>query len=134
MLIDRGADPNLVDKKGNTALHYATVKGELLFMNYLKEIVSKKGLLSTGQDRIIQKLIEKGADINFTDDEGNTALHSAVNASEYQLNQLIGQNALIFLRFFRQRQNCSLSPRKWCRRQCKKFSRIFTFTYCGTVG
>lgn len=89
MLINRGADPNLEDNKGNTALHYATMKGELIFMNYLKEIVFKKGLFSTGQDRIIQKLIEKGADINFTDDEGNTALHSAVNASEYQLNQSI---------------------------------------------
>ena len=56
-LINRGADLNLKDKDGNTALHLA---------------------VNTSDSILIESLLEAGANINLKDNDGNTALHLAV--------------------------------------------------------
>ncbi len=55
-LLERGADPSIRDKDGETALFYVC------------------GLPNVCYDEIIDALLEYGADINATDNDGNTAL------------------------------------------------------------
>lgn len=55
-LLERGADPSIRDKDGETALFYVC------------------GLPYVCYDEIIDALLEYGADINATDNDGNTAL------------------------------------------------------------
>ena len=56
-LINRGADLNLKDKDGNTALHLA---------------------VNTCDSIVIESLLEAGANINLKNKDGDTALHLAV--------------------------------------------------------
>ncbi len=57
-LLEKGADPNAVDKKGQTPLH--------LFAGHIGEV------------HIIQLLIEKGARASLVDEEGDTPLHKMI--------------------------------------------------------
>ena len=107
LLLRNGANPNLQDRGGETALHWASAKGFLEMVEKLLEsenidinITNKYGgnaLHSIFKDEesgtgnygsysgewfdnvepIVKLLIEKGININETDDSGKTALHLA---------------------------------------------------------
>ena len=107
LLLTNNADPNLQDKDGETALHWAAFKGYLIVVERLLEsknidinITNKYGgnaLHSIFKDEesgtgnygsysercfdnvepIVKLLIEKGININETDEDGKTPLHLA---------------------------------------------------------
>ena len=55
-LLEKGSDPNIMDRFDNTSLHYASWSG------YIK---------------IVELLLKRGININVQDETGNTALHDA---------------------------------------------------------
>jgi len=98
LLLRNGANPNLQDRGGETALHWASAKGFLEMVEKLLEsenidinitnIDGRNALHSIFDDEedifnpdnvepIMKLLIEKGININETDDSGKTALHLA---------------------------------------------------------
>jgi hypothetical protein len=71
VLIEAGADVDLIDEIGETALHYAARKG-------LREMCAT--------------LLSAGADANATGERNNTPLHVAANASRFEVCVLLIQN------------------------------------------
>ena len=76
ILLDLGAEPNIQDKEGNTALMFATSWGE--------------------DTNIVTKLLNQGADINIKNKYDRTALDYAI---EFWLNKKSG-NSSLFLRYY----------------------------------
>ena len=62
--LSKGIDPNLKDKHGRTALHYA---------------------VTTNDKDIVELLLDRGADIEAKDIDGETALHYAENNSNKKI-------------------------------------------------
>ena len=60
-LLSRGADPNIIDKQGRSALHHAA---------------------ATGSVKAIRRLLEEGLDPNSPDKDGWTALHWAARGGK----------------------------------------------------
>ena len=97
-LLDHGADINILDNKGRSALEYAT--GALNWSKTSKAEQVVKLIIQAGADvnvkstlghtpliwaaragnlKITKLLIEKGANVHDTDNDGNDALHYALN-------------------------------------------------------
>ncbi|KAL9999862.1 putative ankyrin repeat-containing domain-containing protein [Helianthus debilis subsp. tardiflorus] len=73
ILLDRGADVNLKNDGGRTALHYAASKG------WVKVgCTPLHRAASTGNSELCELLIEEGADIDAVDRAGQTPIMTAV--------------------------------------------------------
>jgi ankyrin repeat protein len=87
LLIQRGADVNITDKKGSTSLYYAVDKDNL---HYLKILIAHGAKVdtkcqsgetalmsaaSTGRTEAVKLLLEAGTNVNVKNDRGQTALH-----------------------------------------------------------
>ena len=97
LLIENRADVNLTDNQGQTPLHYAAANDYIamakLLTNFSKNILLK---LIKGYHWIksckIQPLIENGADVNLTDNQGQTPLHYAAANGHIAMAQLLIEN------------------------------------------
>ena len=74
-LMDNGAGPNNVDKRGKTPLHSAAM---MSYYAYDEGRYSMEDMLE-----VVQLLIERGGDPNRIDDEGRTPLSEASHPVAY---------------------------------------------------
>ncbi len=101
MLLSRGANPNSVSTTGNTALIYATEKGNMAIMKLLIEYgadVNTPGFnnetplfiaIFNNDFQSAKYLLEQGADPNLKDDFGVTPLIYAAATNQYQSADLL---------------------------------------------
>ncbi|KAG8440943.1 hypothetical protein GDO86_006616 [Hymenochirus boettgeri] len=100
-LIQKGADPNLPDNFGYTALHYSSRKGSLPVCSFLLDNGANSNAQThggttalhraayRGHFEVVQLLLEHGADPAKTDSDGRTALHKAAEGGHHKLCQLL---------------------------------------------
>lgn len=78
ILIDRGADVNVMNKNGTT-LHWAATRGiSNNFTLKFKQPIKILSFLCSGNDKIVDLLVDNGADINLKNNDGKTALDIAL--------------------------------------------------------
>jgi ankyrin repeat protein len=105
-LLEKGADPNLVDEYGNTPMVYAATHGltevveELLEKGADPNLVDKYGntplvyAATNGYTEIVEKLLEKGAEPNIANNNGDTLLNWAAKHNNLGLyKELIAHGA-----------------------------------------
>ena len=96
-LLAHGADANKADTFGVTTLDHAILSEDDANVRILLEggaNMNQPGLLSyvirrCMNKKILRILIEHGADVNMRDEEGDTALHEAVNMSRAEAVRLL---------------------------------------------
>jgi len=88
--LEKGIDVNQKDEFGNTALHIASKRGHVEIVKLLLKYpvnINDKGLhdytpllyaISNRNNDLVKLLLEHKADINCQDDEGNSAIMTAV--------------------------------------------------------
>ncbi|KAL7907738.1 ankyrin repeat-containing domain protein [Trichoderma velutinum] len=101
-LLDRGANIKDTDKDGHMPLHFAVIHGDIdlvqLLLNNGADIDSVKIptplLLASklGYVNIVQALLDQGANIKVTDENGHTPLHFAAIHGYIDLTQLFLNN------------------------------------------
>ncbi len=101
-LLDKGADINIADEKGNLPLHYAAMAGHddcfhILLSKYHVSIdvkgMNDRTALSfaaeAGSEKIVKELLRKGAQASSVDEYGNTPLHYAARKGILALSPLM---------------------------------------------
>jgi ankyrin repeat protein len=90
-MCDQGAKLTVKDSKGRTPLMYASAKGYNEIVNYLtlrtKDLNEEDAnsltilihYLFKNDFRMASKLIVRGADVNYVNRNGNTALHLCID-------------------------------------------------------
>ena len=115
-LIDKGADVNLQDHDGYTALHHAVETKNFDAISCLVHngadvnlfTFSKRTPLMLACESHIQNmdainfLLNKGADVNLQDRRGYTSLHHAVKSKNFDAS-----SCLVYASFFKQRSDIS---------------------------
>jgi len=91
-LIEHGANPNIQNYTGETALHLACLNGNLPMVSFLTEngaLVNCKTMdgctplhfaVTEGHQEVISYLLAHGAFVNAQDEEGDSVLHYAVRS------------------------------------------------------
>lgn len=86
LLLDRGADDNLLDQNKQTSFDIATPEAKQL-------IVNKRLWKAAKEDNLlkVKEALDKGADINAKAEDGETALHKAVHHQYATLVEFLTQ-------------------------------------------
>jgi ankyrin repeat protein len=108
-MLDMGADPNLKDSNGWTALHYACEFGDF---DSVKILVNHKAVIDFFSNNhrtplhlaalnnfpeILKYLLENGADPNFKDNSGCSPLHLAAKYGNVEcIDLLLGYGAFLY--------------------------------------
>lgn len=78
ILIDHGADLNLIDSDDSSPLHIATSEGNSKRISQiLKQKIETLSFLCLGHGEIVKILIDHGANVNIKSSTGSTPLHEA---------------------------------------------------------
>jgi ankyrin repeat protein len=103
LLIDQGADLNATDIEGRTALHKAIINGDVSSVEFLLSSARRVDLkledpqrwtplrwaAAYGQMRIVEMLLESGAEIDAQDKDGWTALRWAAQRGHKRIVELL---------------------------------------------
>ncbi|WP_342226360.1 ankyrin repeat domain-containing protein [Rickettsia endosymbiont of Urophora cardui] len=93
LLIEKGANVNAQDTKGNTALYYAIKKNDKAVIKLLIEEGANLSpihlAIKNNNTDICKLLIEKGANVNAQDTKGNTALYYAIKKNDKAVIKLL---------------------------------------------
>ena len=87
LLLDNGADPNITQKNRTTALMLAAGFGRGLGV-FAKDYATDQQMLEG-----VKVLVERGVDVNALNDNGQTAMHFAVRASDDTVRYLAAHGA-----------------------------------------
>ncbi len=87
LLLDHGADPSITQKNHTTALMLAAGLGRGQGV-FAKDYATEKELLAA-----VELLVERGVDVNAVNDNGQTAMHFAVRASDDIVRYLAAHGA-----------------------------------------
>jgi membrane protease YdiL (CAAX protease family) len=103
-LLEKGADPNLKDKNGNTVLIYAAENDDLGSIKLLAKkganlnAINEKGqtalriAVESKHPDVVQLLIDLGANVNIADDQGTTPLEFARKSGYANSAELLEKN------------------------------------------
>ena len=103
LLLDAGANPNSINKKGDPVLMAAFIRQDLgIISNLIRAGASVKGISSSGSPliieaafsgnpKIVELLIDAGADINAKRKDGTTTLFIAIYKQEWDLSRVLIQ-------------------------------------------
>jgi len=96
-LIARGANTDLQDKEGNTALHWVVKGGHLEIVNTLLALGADVNARDSSENtplmiacynghlKVATYLIEHGANMDLQSKQGNTALHEALSGDHFEI-------------------------------------------------
>ncbi|XP_026466046.1 ankyrin repeat domain-containing protein 39-like [Ctenocephalides felis] len=98
----RHTSPNIIDKSGYTALHYAARSGHLLVCQILLsngadvDAKTKAGgvtplmrAVTAGHEDVVKMLIDHGADLSIMDNDGNNSIHRAVLSGQISIATIL---------------------------------------------
>ncbi|KAM7359635.1 E3 ubiquitin-protein ligase mind bomb 2 isoform 1-T2 [Cochliomyia hominivorax] len=100
-LISKGANVNVVDKEGDSALHYAAFGNQPETMRILLENHANINFLNSSHcsalhicahkktPHCVRQLLKFGADVNIQDSYGDTALHDAIGKENTEVVELL---------------------------------------------
>jgi len=101
ILLDKGADPNLQDTRGDTALYLATEQNSLEVVQLLLDKRANPNLqnkygetalhiaVEEENAEIVKLLLEKGANVDLQDRDGHTALSLATIRDDSEMVQIL---------------------------------------------
>lgn len=103
LLLEHGAEPDVLDQRGGTPLQIAAANGKTAMIKFLLEhgaavdLPNEEGgtplmaACTHGESRAVKLLVEAGADVNHRGHSNRTPLHQAVQGNQKARTTIIGQ-------------------------------------------